>query len=57
MPAYSASQWPKLVIFESPLVVAQHIKATRGDHGLNRIGDAIVIRLRTARDMASGDMA
>jgi hypothetical protein len=37
-------------------VVAQHIKAWREDHRLNRIGDAIVIRLRPPA-MACGGVA
>jgi hypothetical protein len=45
-----------MVISESPWVVAQHIKAWREDHRLNRIGDAIVIRLRPPA-MACGGVA
>jgi hypothetical protein len=42
---------------KAPWVVAQHIKARLGDHGLNRIGDAIVVRLRTASEPAPGGIA
>jgi len=41
------------VIFASPLVVAQHTKTAGRDHGLNRVGDAIVIRLQFASETAS----
>jgi hypothetical protein len=40
-----ASAWRRIdtIIFKTPLVADQHIKAAAGDHGLNRLGDAIVI--------------
>jgi hypothetical protein len=56
LPVDPASRWPKMVISESPWFVAQHIKARREDHRLNRIGDAIVIRLRPPA-MAWGGIA
>jgi hypothetical protein len=39
---------------EIPWVAAQHIKTMAGDHGLNRISDAIVIRLQAPSTTASG---
>jgi hypothetical protein len=35
---------------EIPWVAAQHIKTMAGDHGLNRLSDAIVIRSRAFQD-------
>ena len=40
---------------ENPLIICvQHSKAVRGDHDLNRGGDAIVIGLRNGSQAASG---
>jgi hypothetical protein len=37
-------------------MMAQHTKPSRGDHGLNRIGDGIVIGLQSAGKTASGSL-
>jgi hypothetical protein len=37
-----------------PSVTPQHIKTVVGDHGLNRIGDAIVMGLQFASKIPSG---
>jgi MFS family permease len=42
------------LIFKTPRIAAQHIKAGLGDHGLNAAGDAIVIRLQVALETTSG---
>jgi hypothetical protein len=42
------------LIFKTPRIAAQHIKADPGDHGLNAAGDAIVIRLQLALETTSG---
>jgi hypothetical protein len=40
---------------QTPLIIClQHSKAVPGDHDLNRVGDAIVIGLRNASEVASG---
>jgi hypothetical protein len=40
------------LIFETPLVVAQHTKTIAGDHDLNPDEDVIVIRLQGACEAA-----
>jgi hypothetical protein len=46
----------KTRVLKTVVMVAEHTKPRRIDHGLNRTGDAIVIRLQGAFETASGGM-
>jgi hypothetical protein len=46
----------KTRVLKTVAMAAQHTKPRLRDHGLNRTGDAIVIRLQGAFEAASGGM-